>query len=242
MSEQTLSELISSSFRPYYEGSIVKGRILEIKNRRSSSWTSATSPKGAIPVQRIRGRRHPSRRRNRSPPRTPRNDEGMVVLSKEKAAHKQNWEKIAKVFHDGGLVRGKVKAVVKGGLTVNVGVEAFLPGSQIDIIPPRISTNTSARFTNSRSSRSTTTARTSSSAAAKSSKPNAPNSARSSSKASSQATRSGRKSRTSPTSVCSSTSTAWTVCCTSPTCRGAASTILPKWSPSVRTSKFRSSK
>jgi small subunit ribosomal protein S1 len=61
----------------------------------------------------------------------------MVVLSKEKAAHKQNWEKIVKVFQEGGLVRGKVKAVVKGGLTVNVGVEAFLPGSQVDIIPPK---------------------------------------------------------------------------------------------------------
>jgi small subunit ribosomal protein S1 len=65
------------------------------------------------------------------------NDEGMVVLSKEKAAHKQNWDKIVQVFQDGGLVKGKVKSVVKGGLTVNVGVEAFLPGSQIDIIPPK---------------------------------------------------------------------------------------------------------
>jgi DNA-binding transcriptional ArsR family regulator len=55
------------------------------------------------------------------------NDEGMVVLSKEKAAHKQNWEKIVRVFEDGGLVKGKVKRVVKGGLMVNVGVEAFLP-------------------------------------------------------------------------------------------------------------------
>jgi small subunit ribosomal protein S1 len=65
------------------------------------------------------------------------NDEGMVVLSKEKAAHRQNWDKIYKVFQDGGLVKGKVKSVVKGGLMVNVGVEAFLPGSQIDIIPPK---------------------------------------------------------------------------------------------------------
>jgi len=65
------------------------------------------------------------------------NDEGMVVLSKEKAAHRQNWEKIYHVFKDGGLVKGKVKSVVKGGLMVNVGVEAFLPGSQIDIIPPK---------------------------------------------------------------------------------------------------------
>jgi len=65
------------------------------------------------------------------------NEDGMVVLSKEKAAHRQNWEKIVKVYEDGGLVKGKVKSVVKGGLMVNVGVEAFLPGSQVDIIPPK---------------------------------------------------------------------------------------------------------
>src|SRR5262249_41373632 len=65
------------------------------------------------------------------------NEDGMVVLSKEKAAHRQNWEKIVKVFKEGGIIRGKVKAAVKGGLTVNVGVEAFLPSSQIDITPPR---------------------------------------------------------------------------------------------------------
>ncbi|MGC3989403.1 MAG: 30S ribosomal protein S1 [Chthoniobacteraceae bacterium] len=64
-------------------------------------------------------------------------DQGMVKLSKEKAAHKQNWDKIVKVFQGDGLIKGKVKAVVKGGLTVNIGVEAFLPGSQIDIIPPK---------------------------------------------------------------------------------------------------------
>jgi small subunit ribosomal protein S1 len=65
------------------------------------------------------------------------NEDGMVVLSKEKAAHKQNWDKIVKVFEGDGLIKGKVKAVVKGGLTVNIGVEAFLPGSQIDIVPPK---------------------------------------------------------------------------------------------------------
>jgi len=65
------------------------------------------------------------------------NDEGMVVLSKEKAAQKQNWEKIVAIFNNGGLISGKVKAVVKGGLMLNVGVEAFLPGSQVDIIAPK---------------------------------------------------------------------------------------------------------
>src|SRR5467141_2700418 len=62
--------------------------------------------------------------------------DGMVVLSKEKAEFKKNWDKILTICNEGGTIAGKVKAVVKGGLLVNIGVEAFLPASQIDIIPP----------------------------------------------------------------------------------------------------------
>jgi len=63
--------------------------------------------------------------------------EGMVVLSKEKAEFKQNWDKILTICNEGGTITGKVKAAVKGGLLVNIGVEAFLPASQIDIVPPK---------------------------------------------------------------------------------------------------------
>ena len=63
--------------------------------------------------------------------------EGMVVLSKEKAEFKKNWDKILTICNEGGTIVGKVKAVVKSGLLVNIGVEAFLPASQIDIIPPK---------------------------------------------------------------------------------------------------------
>src|SRR4030081_2099236 len=63
--------------------------------------------------------------------------EGMVILSKEKAEFKKNWERILSICNEGGTIAGKVKAVVKGGLLVNIGVEAFLPASQIDIIPPK---------------------------------------------------------------------------------------------------------
>src|SRR5213595_1845113 len=63
--------------------------------------------------------------------------EGMVILSKEKAEFKKNWDKILTICNEGGTIAGKVKAVVKGGLLVNIGVEAFLPASQIDIIPPK---------------------------------------------------------------------------------------------------------
>ena len=63
--------------------------------------------------------------------------EGNVVLSKEKAEFKQNWDKILTICNEGGTISGRVKAVVKGGLLVNIGVEAFLPASQIDIVPPK---------------------------------------------------------------------------------------------------------
>src|SRR5438093_8142828 len=62
--------------------------------------------------------------------------EGMVILSKEKAEFKKNWDKILTICNEGGTIAGKVKAVVKGGLLVNIRVEAFLPASQIDIVPP----------------------------------------------------------------------------------------------------------
>jgi len=63
--------------------------------------------------------------------------EGMVVLSKEKAEFKKNWERILTICNEGGTITGKVKAIVKGGLLVNIGVEAFLPASQIDVSTPK---------------------------------------------------------------------------------------------------------
>ena len=63
--------------------------------------------------------------------------DGMVVLSHEKAEFKKNWDKILTICNEGGRITGKVKSLVKGGLVVNVGVEAFLPASQIDVITPK---------------------------------------------------------------------------------------------------------
>jgi small subunit ribosomal protein S1 len=64
-------------------------------------------------------------------------EDGMVVLSYEKAAIKKNWDHIVTLCKEGGTIEGKVKAKVKGGLMVYIGVEAFLPASQIDVVPPR---------------------------------------------------------------------------------------------------------
>ena len=60
---------------------------------------------------------------------------GVVVLSKDKANLKKVWKNIIKAHTNDEVIPGKVLAVIKGGLTVDVGVKAFLPGSQLDIRP-----------------------------------------------------------------------------------------------------------
>ena len=133
---QELNELIDSKFKEVKEGTIVKGTILEIRPQVVVVDIGYKS-EGAIPGNEFEDDEIEVGDEVEVLLEKLENDEGMVVLSKEKAAHKQNWDKIVKVYQEGGLVRGKVKSVVKGGLMVNVGVEAFLPGSQVDIIPPK---------------------------------------------------------------------------------------------------------
>jgi small subunit ribosomal protein S1 len=59
-------------------------------------------------------------------------DDGQIVLSKEKARKFRQWEYIVNNCKEGSIVKGKVIRKVKGGLMVDIGMEAFLPGSQID--------------------------------------------------------------------------------------------------------------
>lgn len=136
MSTTELSELIDSKFRELREGSIVNGTIQEIRPQVVLVDIGYKS-EGTIPISEFEDEEIEVGDQIEVLLERLENDEGNVVLSKEKAAHKQNWDKIVGVYRDGGLVKGKVKSVVKGGLMVNVGVEAFLPGSQVDIIPPR---------------------------------------------------------------------------------------------------------
>src|SRR5437588_11420262 len=132
-----MQDVMSKPMPDFREGSIVKGRILEVRPRevlvdigyKSEGVISLAEFEDAenleigdevdVLLERLE------------------NYEGMVGLSHEKAAYRQNWNKIAAVFQGDGLIKGKVKSVVKGGLMVNIGVEAFLPASQIDIVPPK---------------------------------------------------------------------------------------------------------
>ena len=63
--------------------------------------------------------------------------DGNLVLSKEKADKMKIWEELEKLFNDGKSIDGKIMARIKGGMMVDIGVKAFLPGSQIDLHPVR---------------------------------------------------------------------------------------------------------
>jgi len=63
--------------------------------------------------------------------------DGNPVLSFDRAEQKKNWENIITKCEEGSIVQGRVKAKVKGGLIVAMGVDAFLPASHIDIQPPK---------------------------------------------------------------------------------------------------------
>ena len=63
--------------------------------------------------------------------------EGNPILSYEQAQQKKNWENILQKCQEGAIVPGRVKAKVKGGLIVSIGVDSFLPASHIDIQPPK---------------------------------------------------------------------------------------------------------
>ncbi len=136
MSNSELEALIESKLPTFRKGDIVNGTILEIRPQVVLVDIGYKS-EGVISISEFEDEEIEAGDQIEVLLESLENDEGLVVLSKEKAAHKQNWDKIVAVFKDGGLVKGKVKSVVKGGLMVNVGVEAFLPGSQVDIIPPK---------------------------------------------------------------------------------------------------------
>ncbi|MBC7420188.1 MAG: 30S ribosomal protein S1 [Bdellovibrio sp.] len=65
------------------------------------------------------------------------NENGMIALSKDKADMLRAWSDISKAAENEEVIEGLVVAKVKGGLSVDIGVKAFLPGSQIDLRPVR---------------------------------------------------------------------------------------------------------
>ena len=133
----TMEEALKQGSKLVAQGEIVKGTIIEVRSKEVLVDIGYKS-EGIIPLNEFL---EPDAVKVGSEIdvliEKLENKEGTVVLSHEKAEFKKNWERILSICNEGGRVIGKVKAVVKGGLIVNVGVEAFLPSSQLDVITPK---------------------------------------------------------------------------------------------------------
>ena len=65
------------------------------------------------------------------------NHEGQIIVSKEKATKLRIWDAVKTLYEESGTITGKITSKIKGGLVVDIGVKAFLPGSQVDLRPIR---------------------------------------------------------------------------------------------------------
>jgi len=62
-------------------------------------------------------------------------EDGRIILSKEKAAKIKIWDEIKRIYEEDGIIQGQIVSRLKGGMAVDIGLQAFLPGSQIDLKP-----------------------------------------------------------------------------------------------------------
>ncbi|MEO0452661.1 MAG: 30S ribosomal protein S1 [Verrucomicrobiota bacterium] len=132
-----MESLLEASLQNYREGSIIKGLVIE-KRPKEVIVDIGYKSEGIIDLDEFEDPQ--SIEENMEIEvllERLENDDGMVVLSRQKAAQKQNWDKVVALYNEGGTVEGRVRKIVKGGLMLNVGVEAFMPASQIDIVPPK---------------------------------------------------------------------------------------------------------
>ncbi|MCO5052178.1 MAG: 30S ribosomal protein S1 [Verrucomicrobiae bacterium] len=133
----TMEEALKQSHTRFSAGEIVKGRVIEVRAKEALVDIGYKS-EGVIPANEFDDIKTVKVGDEVDVLIEKLEDkDGMVVLSKEKAEFKQNWEKILTICNEGGRITGRVKSVVKGGLVVNIGVEAFLPASQIDVVTPK---------------------------------------------------------------------------------------------------------
>ncbi len=137
---ESFADLFGSSERNIKEGELARGTILSIDNDwvqidigfksegMIASWefmseegviTIAVGDQVEVLVEEVE------------------NDEGQLVLSKEKAERLKVWDEISNAYDNEEAVEGTIVARVKGGLSVDIGVKAFLPGSQVDLRPVR---------------------------------------------------------------------------------------------------------
>jgi small subunit ribosomal protein S1 len=125
-----------STTSEFEEGEVVRGRVVHVGTSEVLVDVGYKS-EGAIPIEEFH--------RHGGLPKVgdeievyleaKEDAEGLIVLSKDKADKIKVWDAITQAYEKGSPVEGRVVEVVKGGLSVDVGVKAFLPGSQVDLRP-----------------------------------------------------------------------------------------------------------
>src|SRR3989440_230915 len=120
----------------FEEGEVVRGRVVQVTPTEVLVDVGYKS-EGAIPIEEFH-------RHGKLPKvgdqievylEAKEDAEGLLVLYKDKADKIRVWDAITQAYDKGAPVEGRVVEVVKGGLAVDVGVKAFLPGSQVDLRP-----------------------------------------------------------------------------------------------------------
>src|SRR5207253_2750610 len=134
--EERMEDWYETGVTEFEEGEVVRGRVVHIGSSEVLVDVGYKS-EGAIPIEEFH--RHgvlPKVGEEIEVYLEAKEDsEGLIVLSKDKADKIKVWDSITQAYEKGAPVEGRVVEVVKGGLAVDVGVKAFLPGSQVDLRP-----------------------------------------------------------------------------------------------------------
>ena len=135
-----LLDFYDTSFRNIAEGEVVKGTVVKVTPTEVIVDVGFKS-EGIIPIEEFidetgQVTAQPGDTVDVLLERT-EDREGYVVLSREKAEKMKIWDEVEKAYQERKVVIGRVIERIKGGLAVDIGVRAFLPGSQIDVRPVR---------------------------------------------------------------------------------------------------------
>jgi small subunit ribosomal protein S1 len=137
---ERLLDMYDVSFRNFAEGEVVVGTVLRVSESEVVVDVGYKS-EGMIAIEEFRDENgeisvKPGDSVDVLIEKT-ENREGYVVLSKEKAEKMKVWDEVERAYQERRVVTGRVIERVKGGLAVDIGVRAFLPGSQVDMRPVR---------------------------------------------------------------------------------------------------------
>src|SRR5438128_729118 len=134
--EESMEDWFKRGVGDIEEGEVVRGRVVEVRDSEVLVDIGYKS-EGTIAIEEFRhaGTLPKVGEEIEVYLESKEDSEGLIVLSKDKADKIKVWDAISKSHDSGTPVEGKVVEVVKGGLSVDVGVRAFLPGSQVDLRP-----------------------------------------------------------------------------------------------------------